>query len=336
MKYCYESSLSKSEWDEFVIKKKGDYRQFYNWGILKIKYKWQVLRLCINENDELISSCQLIIKTKGPLIFIYLPGSINGQDENLSEVIKFLNLKYKKFFFKYFRADLTNSLENEYLNLKKKININRAIYKRSGNTKLVIPIFKNKNEQIKNTDKNFKKSLKISSKRKIDIVIDKNPDTSMVYRLSRQLEIDKKLGKGHSHEEVRSIFSIFKKNIIFSKAHDEFNNILGFRAAIFQGHKAWDFFAVTTNHGRSLKAGFPLMISLLDEAKKKNIKKYYFIGDDEIKKKNVFKFKNSLGGKKEKYIGEIEWCNFAFIKIIINIILFLNYSSFAPSFFKKH
>ena len=336
MKKCYESTLNQMEWDEFVTRKKGDQRQCYNWGILKIKYKWQILRLCISENDELISSCQLLIKKKGPLIFIYLPGSINGQDENLSEVIQFLNLKYKKFFFKYFRADLTNSLEHEFLDLKNKININRVIYKRSGNTKLIIPIFNSRNEQIEKTDRNFKKNLKVSSKRKIHIVIDKNPDINMIYKLSRQLEIDKKLGKGHSHEEVRSIFTLFKKNIIFSKAYDEYNNILGFRAAIYQDHRAWDFFGVTTKYGRSSKAGYPLMISLLEEAKKINIKKYYFIGDDEIKKKNVFYFKKGLGGKTEKYIGEVEWCNFKFIKVIINVLLFFNYSNFSPSFFKKH
>ena len=74
MKKCFESTLNQIEWDEFVIRKSGDYRQFYNWGVLKSKYKWQILRLCITENDELISSCQLLIKMKGPLVFIYLPG----------------------------------------------------------------------------------------------------------------------------------------------------------------------------------------------------------------------------------------------------------------------
>ena len=107
-------------------------------------------------------------------------------------------------------------------------------------------------------------------------------------------------------------------------------------AALLNHQNAWDFFAVTTEHGRKLKAGYPLMLSVLEEVRKRNVKNYYFIGEDPIRMKNVFFFKKGLNGKIKNYIGEVEWSNFLFVKLFINIFFFLTYSKYIPSFIKKH
>ncbi len=336
MNICYESSLNENDWDKFVHNKNGDYRQFYKWGILKEKYNWKILRLCISKKEVLVSTCQLLVKTKGPLVFIYLPGSLNGNHEDLLYVIEYIKKKYKRFFFKYFRADLTNIDADKYIFLKRTIGIKKVFYKRSGNTKITLPLFQNIDDQLRNATKKWKKSFRISNNNKLKIIVDKNPDVNLVYRLSRQLEIDNKLGKGHSHDEVKTIFSLFKENIVFSKAYDQFENILGFRAAIIQNKNAWDFFAVTTKHGRKFKAGYPLMLSVLDEVRKRNVKNYYFVGEDPDRKKNVYFFKKGLNGKTENYLGEVEWSNFFMIKILINIFFIMTYSKFLPNFIKKH
>ena len=67
------SKLNRNDWDEFVKMYGGDYRQFYDWGELKKKFGWQVLRLEIKNNSKIISTCQLLIKKKWPLMFVYFP-----------------------------------------------------------------------------------------------------------------------------------------------------------------------------------------------------------------------------------------------------------------------
>jgi len=333
---CSETNLKKHEWDEFIKNNHGDYRQYYDWGTLKEKFCWEIVRLSIYDNKKLVSLFQLLIKTKGPLIFIYLPGSVDGCEKYLKNVLNFIKKKFKKFLFKYFRADLTSVEEPVYHFLKNKIGLKKTIYNRTGRTKIIIPIIKNIDDQIKNCDPKWRKSLRFSQRYKINIKTDEKPDVELVYKLSRQLEIDKKIGKGHSHQEVLSVFSIFEKNILFSKATDENGNILGFRAALVHYLNAWDFFAVTTKHGRKYKVGYPLMISILKKAQKKGVKNYNFIGDDPINMKNVFSFKKGLKGKVKNYVGEVEWSNFFILKFFFNFIFFLLYSKYSTNFLKKH
>ena len=158
----------------------------------------------------------------------------------------------------------------------------------------------------------------------------------MIYKLSRDLEKEKKLGKGHSHEEVKNIFSNLEKDIIYLQANDQKGQILGFRAALFKETRAWDFFAVSTKLGRFYKTGYPLMINTIKEAQKKGVKKYYFIGDDPLNMKGVFNFKKGLNGKITEYVGEIEWSNFFVLKYIFNLIIYIFYSDLIPKKFQRH
>ena len=84
MHECSETNLKKHEWDEFIRNNNGDYRQYYDWGTLKKKFGWEIVRLGIYDNKKLVSLFQLLIKTKGPLIFIYLPGSVVGCEKYLN------------------------------------------------------------------------------------------------------------------------------------------------------------------------------------------------------------------------------------------------------------
>ena len=99
----------------------------------------------------------------------------------------------------------------------------------------------------------------------------------MIYKLSKDLEREKKLGKGHSHDEVKNIFNNLEQQIIYLQANDHNGKILGFRAALYNESRAWDLFAVSTKLGRIYKSGYPLMIETIKEAQKRGIKKYYFI-----------------------------------------------------------
>lgn len=330
------SNLNKHEWNNIVKISNGDYRQFYEWGELKKKFGWEVLRLELKNNTEIISTCQLLLKKKWFFLFIYFPGSINGKQKYLRELIDFIKNFKNKNYFKYLRIDLTIKKDDGIVQILKKNNLNRALYKRSGSTQLECDLNNPVNDILKNCDRKWRYNYNRSLKNPFNIQVISKPNINLIYKLSRDLEKEKKLGKGHSHEEVKNIFSNLEKNIIYLQANDQKGQILGFRAALFKETRAWDFFAVSTKLGRIYKTGYRLMIDTIKEAQKKGVKKYYFIGDDPLNMKGVFNFKKGLNGKITEYVGEIEWSNFFMLKYIFNFIIYIFYSDLIPKKFQRH
>lgn len=330
------SNLSKNEWNHIVKISNGDYRQFYEWGEIKKKFGWDVLRLELKKNLEIISTCQLLVKKKWFCLFIYFPGSINGEQNHLKELIDFIKNFKSKNYLKYLRIDLTVKKNDEILQILKKNNLNKVLYERSGSTQIECDLNNSVSDILKNCDKRWRKTYNSSIKNAFSIQIISKPDINLIYKLSRDLEKEKKLGKGHSHEEVKNIFANLEKQIIYLEAYDTKGQILGFRAALFFGSRAWDFFAVSTKLGRLYKSGYPLMLDTFREVQKKGVKNYYFMGDDPKNMKGVFNFKKGLNGKITKYVGEIEWSNFFILKYMFNIIIYIVYSNLMPKTFRRH
>ena len=330
------STLNKDEWDDIVKISNGDYRQFYEWGELKKKFGWEVLRLELKKNLEIISTCQLLVKKKWFCLFIFFPGSINGNQKYLQKLIDFIKNFKNKNYLKYLRIDFTIEKDNEINQILKKNDLNRVLYKRSGNTQIECDLSTSISDILKNCNRKWRYNYNRSLKNPINIQVISKPDINLIYKLSRNLEKEKKLGKGHSHEEVKNIFTNFKKKIIYLQASDQKGQVLGFRAALFTGARAWDFFAVSTKLGRFYKSGYPLMIDTIREAQKKGVKKYYFIGDDPINMEGVFKFKKGLNGKITEYVGEIEWSNFFMLKYLFNFIIYIFYSNLMPKKVQRH
>lgn len=330
------SNLQKDQWDLIVKSSNGDYRQYYEWGELKKKFGWKVLRLELKQNLKIVSTCQLLIKQKWFFLFIYFPGSINGDQKYLKELIQFIKNFKKKYIFKYLRIDFTIEENNEINLLLKKNNLFKVLYKRSGNTQIECDLNNSLENILKNCDRKWRYNYNRALKNLINIKVITNPDINLIYKLSKDLENQKKLGKGHSHEEVKNIFKNLEKNIIYLQANDNKGEILGFRAALYNEKNAWDFFAVSTKLGRAYKVGYPLMIETLREAQNKGIKKYYFVGDDPVNMKGVFSFKKGLNGKITQYVGEIEWSNFFISKCVFNFLIYILYSNFLPKKFQRH
>ena len=330
------SNLDSQQWDKIVIKSNGDYRQFYKWGEIKKKFGWEILRLELKKNFEILSNCQLLIKKNWFVLFIYFPGSINGDQKYLKNLINYLEKFKNKFYLKYLRIDFTINKSNKIDQLLKNNNLLRVLYKRSGSTQIECDLNQSIESILKNCDRKWRYNHNRALKNPVNIKVIKKPDTNLIYKLSKDLEREKKLGKGHSHDEVKNIFNNLEQQIIYLQANDHNGKILGFRAALYNESRAWDLFAVSTKLGRIHKSGYPLMIETIKEAQKRGIKKYYFIGDDPINLKNVFNFKKGLNGKISEYVGEIEWSNLFILKYFFNFIIYLLYSNLLPKKFQRH
>ena len=330
------SNLEPHEWNDLVDRFHGDYRQYYEWSILKKIYGWEIEQYLISENKKIVACCQILIKKIWPLIFIYFPGSVCGDQEKLKIINNHLKKKYKIFFLKYFRFDITSNKilnHDEYL---KKQNLKKSTFYRTGNIKISYDLTKSFDEIINSASRSWKKNYKYACKQNLKYIIEKEPDTNLIYKLSRDLERQKKIGRGHSHEEIISIFKIMKNKILFVKTLDEKDKVISFRAALLNNLKAFDFFAITTTEGKKKQSGYFDLMNLFKELQKKSYNEYYFLGNN-LKKDNLFFFKSKLGGKINEYIGECDYSNIFGLRLLFNLLLFLKYSNKLPFFnFKSH
>lgn len=318
-------------WDKNCSNLNLDYRQYYFWGEFKQRFNWIVERIETDYSKKNIF--QILIKKKWPIVLCYIPGLKIIDNNDLDFIKKTIKNKYKYYLFKYIRIDTTN-LINENINIQKH-NFFKTLFKKNGNSLITQILEGSFEDKISKCRLNWKKSIKKALKNNINIEHVANPNSKLVYNLTRNLEQVKKLGKAHSHEEVLYLIENLKKNLFYIQAKDNKNNVIGFRAAIITKNTAWDFFSITNKIGRNLNAGHLLTIDIFQKLQDRGIKYYKYLGEDKVKMPNIFLFKIGTNNKNEDYIGEIEWSNFKFIKKIINFYLKLFYSDETIRFIRK-
>ena len=174
-------------------------------------------------------------------------------------------------------------------------------------------------ELRKKFSRNWRRSLKKSSNSKLKIIQINNPEfISNIYN-------DMRLNKGlkqkdiYSEKECKSIFLAFKKKLMILGAEDEFNNICSIRGVIIRNGVLHDIFAATNNYGRLSSASHLIINALIEKAIKNGNKEYDLSHVDPENSIGVYNFKKGSGGKIINTLGEFEWTNSIFLRILINL-----------------
>ena len=109
-------------------------------------------------------------------------------------------------------------------------------------------------------------------------------------------------------------------NMHFVIAYDENKNPLAYRAIFVLKNKAWDIAAATSLEGRKKFAGFGLFEEVLNLLKNLSIDKFN-LGSLTSENRGVNDFKIGTGAEELLYVGEFEYCNFKFLKKLINSLI---------------
>ena len=101
------------------------------------------------------------------------------------------------------------------------------------------------------------------------------------------------------------------------------NQLLSARLLGFINDNAFDLIAATNKDGRKYYASYFLFTKIFEDFKRKKIKTYDLSGVDPIKNKGVYNFKKGLGSKLINCIGEWDYSNLPYLRILISLYLFI-------------
>ena len=283
------------------------------------RFGWKTLRLMkIKKNfPDSKTLLQAFIKFL-PLstAIIWIPGGIIGDFTNIAglqeEIKKILKVR---FCIIRIRFTQTYSCIDEIELIKNKWHRPWMLF--TSRFKVLLKFDHSIESLRKNFSRNWRRSLKKSSNSKLRIVAINNPESiSKIYN-------DMKLSKGlkqkdiYSYKECKSIFLAFKKKLMILGAEDEFNNICSVRGVIIRNGVLYDIFAATNNIGRLSSASHLILNSLIEKAISKGNKEYDLSHVDPENSMGVYNFKKGTGGKVVNTLGEFEWTNTIFLRILI-------------------
>ena len=314
--YC----SGEEEWNNYIISKRGDYRQLYNWGKFKEKTRWKILRLKISDKNNFLLF-QITYKKIGLFCFCYIPGGVAGGGQiKIRELLKFL--KKKLGFFFYFRIDDSSTnlqLNNFYLEEGWKRPLKR-------NNDCISAIFYTQEELFLNysiSHRNFKKNLKRSKRFNIQFNINGKCPTDDMLKISNYMS--RKKVTLHTAEEFDYMKNFFQENSYYCVAYDENLNPVSYRTIIYVDETAWEIGGATNEKGREMSAGFSVFDNIVNFLKNKKIK-YYHLGSLDKKIPGVYQFKDETGARHFNYVGEYEYTNLSILKILVNCFAYILYS----------
>lgn len=173
-------------------------------------------------------------------------------------------------------------------------------------------------EISKRFSRSWKRSLKKSFENKIKIIHIKNSKT--ISDIYKDMKSNKKLTKKNIYTEndCISIIKAFGKDLVILGAEDKnTKRIIAIRGIILSNKKSYDIFAASNNEGRKLLASHILLYSLIKESINRGCKEYDLSNIDPINSMGVYNFKKGTGGKIIQTLGEFEWTNSFFLKVLI-------------------
>ena len=285
------------------------------------KFGWKTLRLIKIKKDSQNSKTllQAFIKFL-PLsnAIIWIPGGIIGDLSNIvdlqDEIKKILKVR---FCIIRIRFPQIYSCINEIELLKNEWQ--RPLIPFTSRFKVLLKLDNSIELIRKKFSRNWQRSLKKSSKFKLRIVPIRNHE--IIAELYKEMKLNKGLRQKdiYSEYECKSIFFAFKKKLLILGAKDELNNICSIRGVIIRNGVFYDIFAATNNFGRLSSASHLILDALIEKAKTKGNSEYDLSHVDPKNGLGVYNFKKGSGGKIINTLGEFEWTNSIFLKILINL-----------------
>lgn len=307
------------EWEELIKEyPECTYLDRKEWSIHLEKFGWKKIRLTKSNKKTGQSIIQGFIKfLPFSNCIVWIPGGILGPYENLVNFPENLK-KILKISFCLIRIR-----SHQIYDPKKEIELLKNRFRRplislSTKFKIILNLEDSIDEISKRFSRSWKRSLKKSFENKIKIIHIKNSKT--ISDIYKDMKSNKKLTKKNIYTEndCISIIKAFGKDLVILGAEDKnTKRIIAIRGIILSNKKSYDIFAASNNEGRKLLASHILLYSLIKESINRGCKEYDLSNIDPINSMGVYNFKKGTGGKIIQTLGEFEWTNSFFLKVLI-------------------
>lgn len=317
-------SESNFKWEEKIINDNNcDFRQAYDWGKYLSQTGWKIERYSILENKNEIGVIQYQLKIKWPLCAVYLTNIACNRVEIIKELIKKIKKDYK-YHIIYFRIDTHQKKDEVLLNDFKKIGLFECKYKRRSNVHSVVDLILSKEEILKKSKQKWRYNYKKSREKEVFLEVVNEININEIYGLVQELSKFKKIRNLYSLNEIKSLKKNFQSNLLIIRAKNKSSKVVGYYFCVIFKNKAYQIFNAVNKEGNSLMCGYQILIYLIDELKKRGIKKLYL---GELNKKRYpgnFQFKSGFNQDVIDVIGEYEYTTLGIFRYMINFYLYIS------------
>lgn len=292
--------------------------QSYEWGEIKSKDGWQVVRVI--KKDTLrkdLSMAQVLLKRlpfKGA--FFWCPGGILGAEKKIDW--KFI-LKDLNILFYYFRCSFHDS--NLSVGDLESLGWEKPTFLINNNQSMFLKPSAYKEDLLKRMSSNWRHNLRRFEKKNLIVTRWIKPDSATLSGYYEKFEAMKGLGRQHSFELINGVIEQYGDQLVILETKDSEGNLHSLRGCIVFGKNALDWYAITTELGRNTYSSYGVLWKLIDFLHELGVDHYDLSGVDEINNPGVFSFKKGAGGTLVAYPGELEEANFPGLKTAMNMIL---------------
>ena len=324
-----EYSGTTSEWDNLVLINGGNYRQLYLWGERQKKLGWNVYRY-IHKLESSSFVVQILSKKKFFFQVFYIPGGVVDNKYGYGHLNALLKKIAKKKIF-YVKLDSSYLFDPGGSEVFKINNWKRPLYFINSAETIFIDLSNNR-DFLSSASRRWRRQLR-KSQDSNKIFITKETTSSDLEHASSEMQKFKNIYLRDDPSNIIEVINTFNDQVITVCAYHK-GEMLGFRAALIHGRKAWDFYAATTPMGRKMDVGYLLIYELLKETQKQDVHSYTLplsrtnIGDTQFKKR--------LNGSLNLLMGEWEYSNSTVFRLLINVMIYLSLNSRILVFIKKN
>jgi lipid II:glycine glycyltransferase (peptidoglycan interpeptide bridge formation enzyme) len=304
------------QWKELLFSLSYDnFYQSYEWGEIKKSDGWEVVRFI--SHDGGISLAQVLFK-RMPLksFFFWCPGGILGRSN-------FLDIKQFKrelnFNFYYFRSGFQNPELNKSELIAQGWKTPSFFINTNLSMKLDLQI--SEDELLKNLSSNWRHNLKRFQKRNFEVEQWIDPEPEVLYDCYKSFESLKGLSSQHSLLSIRGVCKNLSQNLIIYRAFDELGELIALRGYILMNKKAVDWYAITTEKGRSVYASYGVFWKIVEDAKLRGCVEYDLSGVDPENNKGVYNFKKGTAANLITSPGELEIASSYIFRKLFNVLL---------------
>ena len=300
------------------LDKKFTFKSYFNFPNYLDIFKtlgWSITNLVYNENSNNLSFCNILIKSKYGMKFVYLPGGIEGQ----------LNKKIINDLIDYIKIDkrivlILINLHNCNKNIKiipKSLNKIFNLHE----TRMVMKKELNLNTKL-DYSKIWRHNLNRSSRH--NFVIEKvySPNLNEMMQLYDEMSKLKNYKINITYKFLELIFKNLIDNLIYYESRLN-GRLIAFRCIFFSNNSAWDLLACSNSFSKKNYCTYKIMDKIFDDLISKKIKYFDFSGVDKKNNIGVYNFKKGTGSKEFLKYGEFVYSNIFILKYFFILFIFL-------------
>ena len=175
----------------------------------------------------------------------------------------------------------------------KKIGLFECKYKRRSNVHSVVDLILSKEEILKKSKQKWRYNYKKSLEKEVLLEVVNEININEIYSLVQELSKFKKIRNLYSLNEIKSLKKNFQSNLLIIRAKNKSSKVIGYYFCVIFKNKAYQIFNAVNKKGNSLMCGYRILIYLIDELKKRDIKELY-LGELNKKRYPEIQFKSGF------------------------------------------